>query len=100
MDKLNIRLHVYDADIAVKIDSEDEVYYRKAAKLITDTVNTYAEIFKGDRSEKEILYMSLIDIALRYEKSLERNDTAPLVNVLGQLTSEMEAVLPGTKSDS
>jgi hypothetical protein len=100
MDKLNIRLHVYDADIAVKIDPEDEVYYRKAAKLITDTVNTYAEIFKGDRSEKEILYMSLIDIALRYEKSLERNDTVPFVNVLGQLTSEMEAVLPGTKSDS
>lgn len=95
--KLNIRLHVYDTDMAVKVNADDEMFYRQAAKLITDTVNTYAGIFKGNRSDKDILYMALIDIALRYEKNIERNDTAPFIEIIKQLTSEMEAVLPGTK---
>ena len=67
-NKLHIRLHVYDTDISVNIIREEEEYYRNAAKLITDTVNTYASVFKGRKSDKELLYMALIDIALRYEK--------------------------------
>ena len=74
-EKLKIRLHVYDTEIAVNVVRDDEEYYRKAAKLITDTVNTYADIFKGRKSDKELLYMALIDIALRYEKEAGRNDT-------------------------
>ena len=33
-DKLQIRLHVYDTDLSVRIPREDEEYYRKSAKLI------------------------------------------------------------------
>ena len=64
--KLQIRLHVYDTDLSVSIPREDEEYYRRAAKLITDTVNTYAKVYKGRKSDKDVLYMALIDIALRY----------------------------------
>ena len=40
-DKLNIRLHVYDTEIPVyNIIPEEEPFYRNAAKLITETVNT------------------------------------------------------------
>ena len=35
-ERLNIRLHVYDTDIPVKVDREDEYFYREAAKLIRD----------------------------------------------------------------
>ena len=38
--KLHIRLHVYDTEISVNVVREDEKFYRDAAKLITDTVNT------------------------------------------------------------
>ena len=62
-DKLHIRLHVYDTVMSVNIVREDEQDYRDAASQITETVNTYASIFKGRKSEKEILYMALIDIA-------------------------------------
>jgi cell division protein ZapA len=92
-NKLHIRLHVYDTDISVNIIREEEEYYRNAAKLITDTVNTYASVFKGRKSDKELLYMALIDIALRYEKESARNDTAPFSDILGKLTSEIEEVL-------
>ena len=46
-DKLQIRLHVYDTDLTVRIPREDEEYYRKSAKLIDEIVNSYSKIFKG-----------------------------------------------------
>ena len=92
-DKLLIRLHVYDTDLSVRIPREDEEYYRKSAKLIDDIVNSYAKIFKGRKSDKEILYMALIDVALRYEKESARNDTKPYDDILEKLTSEIEDAL-------
>lgn len=92
-EKLHIRLHVYDTEISVNVLREDEEYYRKAATLITDTVNTYASVFKGRKSDKDLLYMALIDIALRYEKEAKRNDTVPFTDILGKLTVEIEDAL-------
>ena len=92
-DKLHIRLHVYDTDMSINIDRSDEVYYRNAAQLITDRVHAYSSVFKRTKSDKEILYMALIEIALYYEKELDRNDTAPFSDILGKLTSEIEDAL-------
>ena len=92
-EKLLIRLHVYDMDLTVNVPREDEEYYRKSAKLINDVVNSYNKIFKGRKSDKEILHMSLIDVALRYEKESGRNDTEPYNNILEKLTGEIEEVL-------
>lgn len=92
-NKLHIRLHVYDTEMSVNVVREDEKMYRDAAKLITDTVNTYADVFKGRKSDKDLLYMALIDIALRYEKESTRNDTEPYSDILGKLTSEIEDAL-------
>ena len=92
-DKLHIRLHVYDTELSVNIPREDEEYYRAASKLITDTVNTYATYFKGKKSDKDILYMAMLDRTLHYKKEGARNDTAPFKEVLGKLTSEIEEAL-------
>ena len=92
-EKLQIRLHVYDTDLSVRIPREDEEYYRRSAKLIDEIVNSYTKIFKGRKSDKEILYMALLDIALRFEKESGRNDTEPYNNVLEKLTAEIEEAL-------
>lgn len=92
-DKLHIRLNLYDTELSVNIPREEEEFYRKSAKLITDIVNSYASIFKGRKGDKDILYMALLDIALRYEKNEHRNDTAPYSDMLKKLTSEIEEVL-------
>ena len=92
-NKLTIRIHVYDQDFSVNIPREDEELYRKGAKLITDVVNNYATHFVGTKSLKDILYMALIDIALRYEKEAKRNDVTPFNNILSQLTSEIEEAM-------
>ena len=92
-EKLHIRLHVYDTDLSVNIPRDEEELYRSAGRLITKTVNTYASISKGQRSDKMVLYMAMVDIALRYEKESKRNDTKPYEDILTQLTSEIEEAL-------
>ncbi|MBR5439977.1 MAG: cell division protein ZapA [Prevotella sp.] len=87
--KLNIRLNLYDTDMAVKVFPEEEEYYRNAAKLITNTMNTYVPILRGKKSEKEIMYAAMLDIALMYEK----DNTGSYSDILEQLTSEIEEAL-------
>ena len=92
-EKLHIRLHVYNEDIEVTVKREDEEYYRAAAKLITDRYNAYAQAYKGRKSEHTISLMTLIDIALLYERERGKNDTAPYDTILSKLTSEIEEAL-------
>jgi cell division protein ZapA len=92
-DTLHIRLHVYDTDMTVNCSREDEAYYRKAAKLITDTVNAYAQVYSGHKGKEDLLKMALIDIALRFEKNEDRNDTIPFMQTITKLTSEIETAL-------
>lgn len=92
-EKLHIRLHVYDEEIEVTIPRADEEYYRKAAKLITDRYNAYAQAYKGRKGEHTIALMTLIDIALMYEQERGKNSTAPFESVLAKLTSEIEEAL-------
>ena len=89
-DRLHIRLHVYDEEIEVTIDEE---LYRRAAKLITDRYNAYAQAYKGRKGEHTIALMTLIDIALLHERERSKNDTAPYDDVLAKLTSEIEEAL-------
>ncbi len=92
-EKLHIRLHVYDEEIEVTIPRQDEEYYRKAAKLITDRYNAYAQAYKGKKGEHTIALMTLIDIALLFERERAKNDTAPYDDVLTKLTSEIEEAM-------
>ena len=72
---------------------EDEQYYRAAAKLISERYGAYNQVYKGRKSDHTIALMTLIEIALRYQKEMSKNDTAPYDNILRQLTSEIEDAL-------
>lgn len=92
-DKIHIRLHVYDTDIPVNVSPEDEPFCRNAAKLITDKVNLLSERFRHSRSEKDILYMAMLDIAINLEIEKTHNDTEPYDNILTKITAEIEDAL-------
>ena len=96
-EKLHIRLHVYDEEIEVTIPRQDEEYYRKAAKLITDRYNAYAQAYKGRKSDHTIALMTLVDVGLAYQKEHSHNDTLPYDNVLARLTAEIEEALRENK---
>ena len=92
-EKLHIRLHVYDEEIEVTINREEEAYYRAAAKLITDRYNRYAQAYKGKKGDHTISLMTLIDIALMFEREHGKNDIVPYKDILQKLTSEIEEAL-------
>ena len=92
-EKLHIRLHVYDEEIEMTVKRSDEEYFRRAAKLITDRYNAYAQAYKGKKGEHTIALMTLIDVALMYERERGKNDTAPFKDILSKLTSEIEEAL-------
>ncbi len=96
-DRLHIRLHVYDEEIEVVVNREDEEFYRLAAKLITERYNAYAGAYKGRKSDHTIALMTLVDIALMYQKEHAHNDTMPYENVLARLTKEIEDALGDAK---
>lgn len=79
--------------IKINVPREDEPLYRQAARIITDTVNLYSETYRNFKSDKEILYMAMIDIALKLQIEKTRNDTAPYDDILAKITSEVEQVL-------
>ena len=89
-EKINIRLHIYDTDISVRVPREEEPLYRKDAELINELLNVYYSNFKGSKSDKEIIYFAMIDLGLRLQKANQKNDTKPYEDILCKLTSEIE----------
>ena len=51
-EQRRINLRVYDRDMAVNVNVEDEIYYREAAKLITETINSYANVYQNKKAKK------------------------------------------------
>ena len=94
-EKLHINLSVGDIVIPMRIYPEDEEMYRRAAKLVSSTVTNYTSRAQGTKGAVDILYMALIDIALKYERESLRNDTAPFKDILTKLTDEIEETLSG-----
>lgn len=91
--KITIRLNIYDTVVTVNVPREDEPLYRKDAELINELLNIYYSNFKGIKSDKEIIYFAMIDLGLRLQRELQRNDTKPYTDILQQLTSEIESEL-------
>ena len=86
-------MHVYDENVDVAVSRDDEQYYRAAAKLITERYGAYAQVYKGRKSDHTIALMTLVEIALRYEKERDRNDTAPYDSIFSQLSAEIAEAL-------
>lgn len=93
-EKLCIKLHLYETNLMVNVPREEEQYYRAAAKQVTETVNTYAKIYQGKKTHNDVMYMAMLDLALRSNKLAALNDTQPFMELIAKLTQEIEEVMP------
>ena len=93
LNTINIKLNIYDRVVELKVPREEESLYRKDAELINALLNVYYDNFKGLKEDKEITYFAMVDLGLRLQRELQRNDTKPYDDILQRLTSEIETVL-------
>ena len=94
-EKLRINLKLYDTEIPLRVYPEQEAVYRRAGNLVVSTVREYTARAQGKKSAIDILNLALVDIALKYEMEVERNDTKPFTDIITTLTSEIEKTLDG-----
>ena len=92
-EQRKIRLHVYDIELPITIYADEEEIYRRAAKNATKIVAAYTAQANGKKSVIDILYMAIVDLALKYELEAMRNDTSQYQEILKKITSEIEQTL-------
>ncbi len=91
--KRTIRLRIYDTIIPVRVPQEEEPLYRKDADLINELLNLYFANFKEQKPDKEIIFYAMIDLGLRLQKEMRRNDTKSYDEAMKELTGEIERLL-------
>ena len=97
--RIDIRLHIGRIELPVHIPPQEEEKYRKAAKLVTKVLTAYEEQFNNIKTNEELMYMALIDIASRLVEQLNKNNTEPYYNTLVEITSEVEETLGIREND-
>ena len=75
------------------VNSEDEELYREVAQLINNRLNLYYSHYKGLKSDKEIMYYTMIDIACLLSKQNKENDFTKIKELLSGLSEEIEEAL-------
>lgn len=93
-EKFIIQLRIGNQTYPITVLRETEEIYRKATQRINDKLNLYKSHFPN-QSEEKYMSMAMLDIAVKWIQNEMRNDTAPLMNSMAQLTQEIEEVLPG-----
>lgn len=92
-EKQNITLSIRNTQIHITVRRDQEPLYREAGQIINDRLNKYFKNYEGLKSDVEITYYALIDVALRYVAETKRNDMEPVKNILSQLSSEINEAL-------
>lgn len=91
-DKLGIKLEIGRQQVNVNIPRELEEAYRRAGKLINQKINLYASTYP-QKDYEQLLCMTLVDVALSYQLSENKNDVGPYKDALTQMTAEIEDAL-------
>lgn len=78
------------------VPKDQEHLYREAGTLINEKLNAYFGIYKGIKTDKEIIYYAMIDIALRCVAESKKNDVSPITDILSTLSEEIEDALKNT----
>lgn len=88
-DKIRINLQLAGNTYPLPIRREDEEIVRKAAKQVDMRLNAYREHYKEMPVEK-LLAMVAYQFALESLRQQQRNDTAPYVAKITELTDLLE----------
>ena len=88
--KQHITINIHDTTISIMVPPEEEPTYREAGILINERLNTYFSHYQGVKSNKEIYFYAMIDIALKCINESKKNDVKPITDILDELNKEID----------
>lgn len=91
--KQHISLNICDEKIDIYVKSDEEPYYREAEKLVRNTYNKYAELFRGRRGERFIAATAMLEIGVKYQMEHASKETDTYNQSLQRLTSDIDQAL-------
>jgi cell division protein ZapA len=95
-EMLNIQLEIIPKGrkYPVKINADEEELVREAAKQLRQKFIAYQQAFsEADLSEKDLITMVAIDIAVSHLQLERNNDKASFVTKIQQLSGELKTYL-------
>lgn len=95
-DRIVINLLIGNQTHQLTVTREMEPFFREAAELINDRYNKYRQSYQNQDINKYNAVV-MLDIAVRYLKNKDNQDTQPFMDSILQLTEEVETAL-GEKS--
>lgn len=87
-EKLSIRIKIDGRDYPLKVQREEEEKFRKAAKIINDTLIQYRQKYSSNSSQ-DFLAMTAFQFVLRTLELEEVVDRTPLYDELKRLDEEL-----------
>lgn len=90
IQKITIRFGSWD--LPMTVPRKDEHLYREAEKLMKERYAFYTRSYTGLATERYMV-MCMLDIAVRLQHALERQDNTDLLERLTPLITEIESKL-------
>jgi cell division protein ZapA len=90
--RLSINIKIDGRIFPLEINREEEERYRKAAKMVNETVSKFKTTFR-DQESQDILAMSAFQIALSNTELQERDDNSLFIDELKNLNDDISDFL-------
>jgi cell division protein ZapA len=90
--RLSINIKIDGRIFPLEIHREEEERYRKAAKMVNETVSKFKTTFR-DQESQNILAMSAFQIALSNTELQERDDNSLFIDELKNLNDDISDFL-------
>ncbi len=90
MKDKSFRIHIKidGKEYPLEINREDEERYRKAAKIVNETIAGFRRLFQNN-DDRDILAMTAFQVALNYTEEQERHDYAQFIDDIKDLNDDI-----------
>jgi len=72
----------------LNINRADEERYRKAAKIVNETISSYRKMFQNSE-QQDIMAMTAFQVALSYTEEQERHDYTQFIDDIKDLNDDI-----------
>jgi len=91
-DTLKITLKLCGQNFSIDAKRDEEIFYRDAERFINKQYSHYVNKYAGQNSTMYLL-MTLIDVAVRYQKSKASGNLEPVMAQVNGLINEVSEAL-------